>query len=348
MILKTILILFFNTQLLLLLQAQNKSDLYTGWNHLINLGVSANSNFSINPKVGQEGNSIQLGLDLEISNINIDTDFIFENSFILNLGIAKSPSDVIELPQENKTINPYKKNYDYLTLKTKYSKQLGYSNNYIAGESFINTQLLPSYTDNYLKGHTEEHVRLAQFISPMTATVSIGYEKRNDFDYVIYFSPFTTKIIYVGNDEIAATPALNSTSDTTIYLGSSLHGNDLIYDEEQQRTISYKKSRIFYGSQLSLEYNKEIIDKKLLVQAQTRFFYNYNGKKKHLDINANVALRFNVIAGLSLGITSEFIDDDNLFFQDLSQQNNKDIGRTNLKQGSSYSHRLVFNYSLSK
>lgn len=348
MILKTILILFFNTQLLLLVMAQNKSDLYTGWNHLINLGASANGNFSVNPQVGQEGNSFQFGLDVEVNNINLDTDYIFENSFKLSLGVAKSPSDVIELPQENKTINPYKKNFDYLTLKTKYSKQIGYTNNYIAAESFINSQLLPSYTDNYLREHTTEHIRLAQFLSPMTATVSIGYEKRNDFDYVIYFSPLTTKIIYVNNDEIAAMPALNESSDTTIYLGSSLHGNDIVYDEELQRTSSYKKTKLFYGSQLSLEYNKEIISKKLMVQAETRLFYNYNGEIKHLDINARATVRLNLLSGLSLGITSEFIDDDNLFFQDLSQQSNRDIGRTNLKRGSSYTHRLVLNYALNK
>lgn len=332
----------------MLLHAQDKSDLFSGWNHLVNLGASVNSNFSVNPRVGQEGNSMQFGLDLAVDNINIDNDFIFENSFELNLGIAKSPSDIIELAQENKIINPYKKNYDYLKLKTKYSKQLGYSNNYIAAESFINTQLLPSYTDNYLREHTEEHIRLAQFISPMTATMSIGYEKRNDFDYVIYFSPFTTKIIHVNNEDIAAMPALNSSADTTIYLGSSLHGNDLVYDEEQQRVSSFSKSKFFYGSQLTLEYNKEIIEDKLLVQTATRLFYNYNGEVKHLDITANASLRFNVLAGLSIGISSEYINDDNLFFQDSSQQKTKEIGRTNLVKGSSYNHRLVLNYALSK
>lgn len=348
MLFKTILIIFLNCQILGHIYAQNRNELYSGWNHLVNVGASINSNFSINPRVGQEGNSMQMGIDLEVSNINIDSDFIFENNFKINLGFVKNSSGEIELPDENKVISPFKKNYDYLILKSKYSKQINYSNQYVAAESFISTQVLPSYTDNYLRQHTKEQQLLAEFISPMTTTLSIGYERRNDFDYVIYFSPLAAKLIYVNNSEIAAMPALNTARDSIAYLGSSLHGNELEYDESQHIVSSFKKTKLFYGSQLNLEFNKEFISEKLFVRSETRFFYNYNSGNKHLDIQTNATIQFNILPGLSIGLSAEYLNDDNLFFQDLSQSNSGDITKQNLKSGFSYNHRLVLNYALSK
>lgn len=347
MIHKTILILFFKFLIATQITAQAKSELFAGWNHLINLGASVNSNFSLNPRVGQEGNAMQFGIDLEIDNINIDSDFIFENNFKLNLALSQSSSNGIEVPEENEIITPFKKNYDYLSLRTKYSKQINYSNNFIAAESYHSTQLTPSYTDNYLKQHIKEHELLSELLSPLTSTFSIGYERRNDFDYVIYFSPVTSKIIYVNNKELAGRPALEITNDTTIYLGSSLHGNDLEYDIESQEVKSFKKTRFFFGSQLTLEFNKELIADKLFVQSDTRLFYNYNGPTKHLDIQTRASIRVTILNGLSLGLTAEYINDDNLFFQDLSQQQTNSSS-TKLIRGSSYNHRLVLNYTLSK
>jgi len=345
---KSILILVLQYHFALVLSAQNKSELYSGWNHLINIGAAINSNFSLNPRVGQEGNSMQFGVDVELSNINIDSDFIFENNLKLNLGFVKNSSGEIELPDENKVISPFKKNYDFLSLKTKYSKQINYSSQYIAAESFISTQLVSSYTDNYVKKHTEEHKLLSQFISPMTATFSIGYEIRNDFDYVIYFSPFASKLIYVQNPEIAAIPALNETSDTTIFLGSALHGNELEYNSELQEVSSFKKSKLFYGSQLALEFNKDLVPEKLFVSTAARFFYNYIGTEKHLDIQTNATIQFTIIPGLTIGISAEYLNDDNLFFQDLSARGSTENDRLKLKTGSSYNHRLVLNYSFNK
>lgn len=345
---KSLLISVLNCHFVLFLSAQNKSELYSGWNHLINVGAAINSNFSLNPRVGQEGNSMQFGLDVEISNINIDSDFIFENSLNINLGFVKNSSGEIELPDQNKVISPFKKNYDFLSLKTKYSKQINYSNQYVAAESFISTQLISSYTDNYLKKHTEEQKLLSQFISPMTGTFSIGYEMRNDFDHVIYFSPFAAKLIYVQNPEIASIPALNEKSDTTIFLGSSLHGNDLEYDTELQEVSSFKKSKLFYGSQLALEFNKDLVPDKLFISTGARFFYNYIGTEKHLDIQTNATIQFTIIPGLSIGLSAEYLNDDNLFFQDLSARTSSDNDRLKLKTGSSYNHRLVLNYSFNK
>lgn len=325
---------------------QARNELFAGWNHLVNLGVSGNSNFALNPKVGQEGNTTQLGINFDISNINIDTDYIFENKLELNIGLSKNSSNTIELDSSS-LITPFKKNYDYLILKTKYSKQIKYSKNYIAAESHLNTQFLPSYTDNYIKQHSNDFTLLSEFLSPLISTFSIGYERRNDFDYVIYFSPITSKVIFVNNQELAGRPALNESRDSTVYLGSSLHGNELEYDEELQEVTSFSKTRFFFGSQLTLEFNKDIIQDKLLLQTESRLFYNYNGPKKHLDIQIRASVQFTLFKGLSLGLTAEYIDDDNLFFQD-SSNNQRSSSSNILKRGVSYNHRFVLTYALSK
>ena len=265
----------------------------------------------------------------------------------MEIAAIKNESEAFIHPESGELVNPVKKNYDQIRWRTKYAKEIRDERHYLAAEHFLYTSLTGSYEGNYFKSVDENSRKLSAFLSPMTSTLSVGYERRNPTSYTLYLSPLALKTLWVADREVASLPALNVFRDSVQFLGSGIHGNSLTYDEESGIVEDVRQARLFMGAQILFNYDREIIVDKLIVANETRIFFDYLDRPT-LDINLNLEVSLVILKGLRLTLISELIKDDNLFFQSAQRQTLRDVENRILRKGTSYSQRLALRYAFEK
>jgi len=183
-----------------------------GNNYDFVFGLDLLNTFQINPKATGGENKFDLGTKLDFEFVNFDLKSIFEFRTLVDLNAQKV--DTID----------WKKNVDRFELSLKYGVKPKYGSKlYYSSDMSIRTQILNSYTDDFLKDNDTRRI-ISSFLSPANITVSLGLEYRpKDQATYFYFSPLALNTKYVRNDSLSMRIVQNNKGED---LGT-LHGNKI-------------------------------------------------------------------------------------------------------------------------
>jgi hypothetical protein len=179
----------------------------------------------------------------------------------------------------------FEKNLDILRVISRVGYRAGESKFYAALEANAQTLLLPTYVGNTLTAPEEGANRIAQFLSPVQLVIAPGIEYKFDDHLSFFASPFGMKLIYVGNDSIAA---LN------------VHGNE-----------EGSNSFLQLGANVRVGYNNTFLNDRLTWASNLDLYSNYLNDPQNLDVLWTNDLGITIFKGLSLNLVTElFYDDD--------------------------------------
>lgn len=229
----------------------------------------------INPKVGAGANRIGFaGLANFTANYKKEK-FAWNNTGSLQLGLQRIGG----------RSGPFEKNIDVLRLTSRASFRPGTGKLYGAVEADAITLLLPTYPGNVLKPEDENTNAIAKFFSPVQVIVSPGLEYKMNDHLTFLYSPVSLKLIYVGNDSIAA---LN------------VHGNK-----------PGENSFLMLGSNLKAAYTNKFLKERISWASALDLFSNYIENPQNIDVLWTNDLGIQIIKNLSLNlVTNLFYDDD--------------------------------------
>ena len=229
----------------------------------------------INPRVGAGANRIGFGGLINLYANYKKDKFAWRNSGSLQLAAQR-------IGGKN---SPFEKNLDILRLTSRASYRPGTGKLFGAIEADAITLLLPTYEGNVLKPIGENKNTIAQFFSPIQVIVSPGIEYKHNDHLSILYSPASLKLIYVGNDSIAA---LN------------VHGNK-----------PGENSFLMLGSNLKVAYNNKFLNNRITWDSALDLFSNYIENPQNIDILWTNDLGIQIIKNLSLNLVTQlFYDDD--------------------------------------
>lgn len=179
----------------------------------------------------------------------------------------------------------FEKNIDIFRLNSRAGYKIIGDKIFAAVEANATTLLLTTYQGNLLNPKTDDENAIAQFLSPLILQVSPGIDYRPNQNLSIFFSPASFKLIYVGNDSIAA---LN------------VHGN-----KPGENSFS------LFGANLKVGYNKNFLNDRITWQSALDLYSNFLESPQNVDLLWTNNLGIVINKNLSLQLVTEmFYDDD--------------------------------------
>lgn len=182
---------------------------------------------------------------------------------------------------------PFQKNLDVIRIASRAGYQAGDGKFNYALEANAQTLLLNTYEGNLLSSDTLN--LLAKFFSPVTVTLSPGMDYNVNENFSIFYSPASLKLIYVGNDQIAA---LN------------VHGNEV-----------GSNSFLQLGSNLKGIYSNTFLDEKLSLTSTLDLYSNYLNNPQNLDVLWQNDLGVTIFKNISLNLVTELFYDHDILVQ---------------------------------
>ncbi|MBR9919871.1 MAG: DUF3078 domain-containing protein [Bacteroidetes bacterium] len=213
---------------------------------------------------------------------------------------------------------PFEKNLDVLRAASRFGYQMGEGKAYAAIEANLQTLLLPTYEGNVLSG-TDTTSLIAKFFSPAQFQLSPGIDYKVNDHLSFFLSPASLKVIYVGDDNIAA---LN------------VHGNDV-----------GSNSFVAVGANLSTIYSNKFLDDKLIWNSTLNLFSNYLRKPQNIDVLWTNDFGVIIFKNISLNIVTELFVDDDVDVQIDRNGNGKYGEAGELAPSVSFTEALVIKYS---
>lgn len=255
--------------------AAEQAEPEKAWTYIGGLGLDFAQMALINPRVGAGANRIGFaGLANFGANYKKEK-FAWNNTGSLQLGTQR-------IGGRNK---PFEKNIDVLRLTSRASYRPGEGKLYGAVEADAITLLLPTYPGNVLKPAEENVNPIARFFSPVQVIVSPGLEYKMNDHLTFLYSPVSLKLIYVGNDSIAA---LN------------VHGNK-----------PGENSFLMLGSNLKAAYANKFLKDRISWASALDLFSNYLENPQNIDVLWTNDLSVQIVKNLSVNlVTNLFYDDD--------------------------------------
>ncbi len=245
------------------------------WTYAGGLGLDFAQMALINPRVGAGANRIGFAGLANFSANYKKEKFAWNNTASLQLGTQR-------IGGRNK---PFEKNIDVLRLTSRASFRPGTGKLYGAVEADAITLLLPTYPGNILKPAEENVQAIARFFSPVQVIVSPGLEYKLNEHLTFLYSPVSLKLIYVGNDSIAA---LN------------VHGNK-----------PGENSFLMLGSNLKAAYTNKFLKDRISWASALDLFSNYIENPQNIDVLWTNDLSVQIVKNLSINlVTNLFYDDD--------------------------------------
>ena len=276
-------------------------DQDTAWVTGGGIGFDASSLTLFNPKIGAGVNRIGFGgLGNLFANYK-QNRFQWTNVAALQLGVQRLGSSE----------NPFQKNLDVLRATSRAGLKSSREDIYYAAELDIQTILLKTYTGNLLDGPDDE--LLAKFLSPLTLTFAPGIDYKPNENWSFFVSPAAYKMIYVGDDQIAA---LN------------VHGND-----------PGENTQINFGANARIIYNNKYLNERLAYTSNLSLFSNYLEDPQFIDVLWTNNASFLIVKNLSFDVLYELFYDKNVMVQ-------KDFNKDGIFQegeiGDGAAHTLAF------
>jgi hypothetical protein len=245
------------------------------WTKTAGLGLDFAQQMFINPRVGGGGNRIGFG---GLSNFTANYKkerFIWNNAGSLQLGAQR-------IGDRNR---PFEKNMDIIRLTSRASFRPGKSNIFAAVEADVLTLLLPTYQGNLLKPQEADARPISKFLSPVQVVISPGVEYKFNNVLTFLLSPFSMKVIYVGNDSIAAL---------------QVHGN-----------LPGKNDFTQLGANLRVGYNQKFFKDRLAVISALDLYSNYIKNPQNIDVLWSNDIGLIIFKNFSINLVNQlFYDDD--------------------------------------
>ncbi len=257
--------------------SQDAPEEKEGWDLGGGIGLDFTQLGLYNPRVGAGSNRIGFGgLNTLFAHYK-KGKLAWDNDGSLQLSVQRIGSSE----------NPFEKNIDILRLSSILGYQFGEGKLYGAVATTFESLLLPSYQGNFLSG--PDSTLQAQFLSPARISFSPGLTYKANEHLTIFYSPVSSRLIYVANDAIAQ---LN------------VHGNE-----------PGKNTFFNLGSNLNATYNNKFIEDKLLVTTSLDLYSNYLKEPQNVDVLWKANIGWELFKNFSLNLATELFYDHDILVQ---------------------------------
>lgn len=236
----------------------------------------------INPQLTSGGNRLGIGGLASLYGNNKQKHYYWNNDVSLQLSAQR-------LGGKDK---PFQKNLDVLRLGSRYGYNILLDKLFVAIDATAETQLLPTYVGNNLKGDAKD--LLSEFLSPIRVAIAPGLDYKPTKALSFFFAPASYRLVYVGNDSLAA-------------LAGEPLGNEF-----------GKNSRNQLGYTLKAQYTNKFLKDRIALTSKLGWFADYTK-----SLNGNVLWQNNMSIALFKGISLDLFGD--LFYDHFTQVVVKDI-----------------------
>ncbi|MEZ4894234.1 MAG: DUF3078 domain-containing protein [Saprospiraceae bacterium] len=236
----------------------------------------------INPQLSSGGNRLGFGGLFNVFANQKKSKYFWNNDLALQLSAQRLGGKD----------NPFQKNLDVLRLGSRYGYDILLKKLFIAIDATAESQLLPTYVGNNLKGDAAD--LLSDFLSPVRIAIAPGLDFKPNDHLSFFLAPASFRFTYVNNDSLAA-------------LAGQPLGNEL-----------GKNSRSQLGYTLKAQYVNKYFNDKVAFSSKIGWFADYSK-----NLNGNVLWQNNMSIALFKGLALELFGD--LFYDHFTQVAVKDI-----------------------
>jgi len=204
----------------------------------------------------------------------------WENGMNLAYGLLRQGSD------------PTRKSDDRIEISSKY----GYARSkwwFYSGEATFKTQFSPGYN------LPDDSTIVSDFMAPGYLSMSLGMDYKIAEKFTAMFSPFSGKITFVQNQDLANAGAFGVTPAT--------------YDSTGLIIQNGETNRAEFGALIKIGYNR-VLWENVDMTTKLGLFTNYFDKPQNVDVNWEMVLNLKVNEYLSTHISAQFVYDDNTRF----------------------------------
>ena len=320
----------------LILRAQDEEEIPDGWRSGAGLGLDLTQLLQINPKQGAGQNRLGLGGAFNgFANYKMGRR-AWDNTVLWQFGVQRLGSGVIARGSDDRI--PFQKTIDEFRLNSKYGYQIRPEGElyYSVNATFL-SQLTPTYqfpdrfAGNFITDFLDTgRTPLSKFLSPATATLSVGIDYKPVEGLSLFFSPLASKFIIVANDSIAS---------------RGVHGNQVsgeanavgIYPE-------FENVDAQLGALAQVQYKRAVLpDDRLVFNTTLGLYTNYLRNPQNVDVDWQNGLAFAITEHFQLNLLVNLFYDDDIRVQitDYDAPN----GVAGLGQRVSITQQLVLTYA---
>ncbi len=300
----------------LTLHAQDKPAevVKLGWTKGGSLGLDLSGIGIINPRVGSGANRFGIGGIGGLFANKKEEKTYWENALTLQLSLQKlgktKPTDA----------TGFQKNLDLVRLTSRAGWKLNSDKLFIAVEGIAQSLILKTHASNYLQAQDSSDKIIAKFFSPIEFRLSPGLDYRPDAHWSIFYSPASSRLIYVADDSIAA---LN------------IHGND------KGQHSSYQ-----IGSNLVIKYANKYLKERVSVNSSLSLYSNYLKNPQNVDVLWTNNVSISIGKGFSLDLLGELnYDDDVAIIRDRNDDGYYNLETDGTSKGPQITGAFLFKYS---
>ncbi|CAH0998715.1 hypothetical protein LEM8419_00061 [Neolewinella maritima] len=283
---------------------EEEEEIPDGWRSGAGLGLDLAQLLQINPKQGAGQNRLGLGGAFNgFASYKMGRK-VWDNTLLWQFGVQRLGSGIIGQGSSSKI--PFQKTIDEFRLNSKYGYQIKEDSElyYSVNATFL-SQLTPTYqfpdlySGNFVSDFLETgRSPLSKFLSPATATLSVGVDYKPTPELSIFFSPVASKFIIVLSDSIAS---------------RGVHGNQVsgeansagIYPEFQNVDAQL-------GALAQIQYKAALLpDDRLTFSSTLGLYTNYLRNPQNVDVDWQNGLAFAITENFQLNLfVNAFYDDD--------------------------------------
>ncbi len=317
-------------------QAKQKEEIPDGWRRGAGIGLDLAQLLQINPKQGAGQNRLGLGGAFNgFASYKMDRR-AWDNTLLWQFGVQRLGSGVVAQGTDNKI--PFQKTIDEFRFNSKYGYKIKENSElyYSVNATFL-SQLTPTYqfpdlySGNFISDFLDTgRSPLSKFLSPATATLSVGIDYKPTEELSIFFSPLSSKFIIVASDSIAS---------------RGVHGNQ-VSGEPNDRGIypEFEKLDAQLGALAQIQYKTALLpDDRLTFFSTLGLYTNYLRNPQNVDVDWQNGLAYAITEHFQLNLyLNAFYDDDiRVQITDYSKPN----GTAGLGKRVSITEQLVLTYA---
>jgi hypothetical protein len=313
-----------------------KEEIPDGWRFGAGIGLDLSQLLQINPKQGAGQNRLGLGGAANAFSNFKEGRRVWDNTVLWQFGIQRLGSGAVFPGSDDKI--PFQKTIDEFRLNSKYGYQIRKEGElyYSVSATFL-SQLTPTYqfadlqSGNFVSDFLDTgRSPLSKFLSPATATLSVGIDYKPTQRLSIFFSPIASKFIIVASDSIAS---------------RGVHGNEVSGEPDALGVYpEFDNVDAQIGATAQFQYKAALLSNDRLVYTGTLHLYtNYLRNPENVDVDWQNGLAFAITENLQLNLLVNVFYDDDILVQitDYSQPN----GVAGLGKRVSFTQQLTVTYA---
>ncbi|WP_420458287.1 DUF3078 domain-containing protein [Neolewinella sp.] len=329
-------LLLCSSSALLAQKEKEKEEIPEGWRFGVGIGLDVSQLLNINPRQGAAQNRLGLeGAFNSFANLKRGRQ-AWDNTVLWQFGLQRIGSGTVTQGSNDKV--PFQKTIDEIRLASKYGIQIRPEGRvYYSVNGTFMSQILPTYqfpdraSGNYVTDFLDTgRSPRSKFLSPATATASLGIDYKPVEELSIFFSPLSSKFIIVANDSIAA---------------RGVHGNEVSGEANAVGIYpAYKNVDAQLGALLQVQYKTSFLtDDRATFTSNLTLYANYLRDPQNVDVDWLNGLSFALTEHLQINLFVNAFYDDNIRVQ--VTDNDQPNGTFGLGQRVSITQQLLISYA---